>query len=56
MIPWITQIKAAPAGIDDMVLLPRPDEAGIVANLKERLKANVIYTYIGHVLVCVNAH
>ncbi|MCL4127275.1 UNVERIFIED_CONTAM: hypothetical protein GTU68_052341, partial [Idotea baltica] len=40
--------------MDDMVLLTKISEAAITENLKKRLQSNIIYTYIGPVLVAVN--
>eukprot|EP01137_Pigoraptor_chileana_P027899 Opistho-2@11102 len=42
------------AGLEDMVLLTKVDEASIVDNLKKRLMEDLIYTYIGSVLIAVN--
>jgi len=42
------------SGVDDMVLLQKITEAAIVENLKKRLMEDVIYTYIGPVLISVN--
>ncbi|XP_059157051.1 unconventional myosin-Ie-like isoform X2 [Physella acuta] len=42
------------SGVDDMVLLQKISEAGIMDNLKKRFMDDVIYTYIGPVLVSVN--
>lgn len=42
------------AGVDDMVLLSKIAESAIVDNLKKRLLEDIIYTYIGPVLVSVN--
>uniref|UniRef100_A0A1I8HT49 Myosin motor domain-containing protein n=1 Tax=Macrostomum lignano TaxID=282301 RepID=A0A1I8HT49_9PLAT len=41
-------------GVDDMVLIPRINEAAITDNLKIRFLNNAIYTYIGPVLIAVN--
>ena len=41
-------------GLDDMTLLTKPTPQGIRDNLKERLEAECIYTYIGNVLVAAN--
>lgn len=38
-------------GVDDMVLLSNVSDKGILENLKLRHAADVIYTFIGHVLV-----
>lgn len=53
---WVVQQKTVPVGIEDMVMLVKPDVKGIVANLEQRLKADTIYTYIGHVLVVCNPY
>ncbi|XP_052793613.1 unconventional myosin-Ie-like isoform X2 [Mya arenaria] len=42
------------SGVDDMVLLQKISESGIVDNLKKRFMDDTIYTYIGPVLVSVN--
>ncbi|CAL1534478.1 unnamed protein product [Lymnaea stagnalis] len=42
------------SGVDDMVLLQKISETGIMDNLKKRFLDDVIYTYIGPVLVSVN--
>ncbi|XP_052276602.1 unconventional myosin-Ie-like isoform X2 [Dreissena polymorpha] len=42
------------SGVDDMVLLQKISESGIVDNLKKRFMEDTIYTYIGPVLVSVN--
>ena len=43
-------------GHQDMVLLTNMSVAGIAENLKKRLNANQIYTYIGQVLVALNPY
>lgn len=43
-------------GIEDMVLLRDITDKGIMENLKTRLQAENIYTYIGHVLVACNPY
>ncbi|RLN62196.1 hypothetical protein BBJ29_002345 [Phytophthora kernoviae] len=43
-------------GVDDLVLLPTVTETSILENLKIRHAADVIYSYIGHVLVVVNPY
>ena len=43
-------------GVEDMVLLQDIRDAGIMENLKARLQAEHIYTYIGHVLVVCNPY
>ena len=40
--------------MDDMVMLSKIDEKNIVDNLKKRHACDIIYTYIGHVLISVN--
>lgn len=51
---WQSKVNVKQAGVDDMVLLPKLSEAAIVDNLKKRLQANSIFTYIGQVLISVN--
>ncbi|KAJ5069604.1 unconventional myosin-ie [Anaeramoeba ignava] len=43
-------------GVDDLVLLTKINESQIVENLKKRLQAEIIYTYIGFVLIAVNPY
>ncbi|XP_045464309.1 unconventional myosin IC [Harmonia axyridis] len=44
-------------GVQDAVLLENyTDEAEFINNLKKRFKENLIYTYIGHVLISVNPY
>lgn len=43
-------------GVEDMVLLQDVREVGIMDNLRNRLQAEQIYTYIGHVLVVCNPY
>ena len=43
-------------GTEDMVLLRDVTDKGITDNLKTRLEASNIYTYIGHVLVACNPY
>ena len=43
-------------GIEDMVLLPKVTEDGVVQNLETRLSAGCLYTNIGHVLVAANPY
>lgn len=38
-------------GVDDMVLLSSVSEHGVLENLKIRHASDLIYTFIGHVLV-----
>uniref|UniRef100_A0A3P9QJI0 Myosin IE n=1 Tax=Poecilia reticulata TaxID=8081 RepID=A0A3P9QJI0_POERE len=42
------------SGVDDMVLLSKISEDGIVDNLKKRYMDDYIFTYIGPVLISVN--
>ncbi|XP_078608687.1 unconventional myosin-Ie-like isoform X1 [Branchiostoma floridae x Branchiostoma japonicum] len=42
------------SGVDDMTLLPKIQESSIVDNLKKRFMDDLIYTYIGPVLISVN--
>ncbi|GAB6019968.1 Unconventional myosin-Ie [Chamberlinius hualienensis] len=42
------------SGVDDMVLLPKISEDSIAENLRKRFMDDVIFTYIGPVLICVN--
>ena len=42
------------AGVDDMTLLSKIDDAAIAENLKKRFDTDWIFTYIGPVLVSVN--
>jgi myosin-1 len=48
------RIVADVYGVDDMVMLPKLTNKAIVANLTARHKNDVIYTYIGNVLISVN--
>lgn len=41
-------------GVDDMVMLSKISEDAILDNLKKRYNGDLIYTYIGHVLISVN--
>ena len=52
-LPWLIRARDPP-GVDDMVLLTNAEVKGITANLKQRLQADIIYTFIGQVLVVVN--
>ncbi|CAI2320056.1 unnamed protein product [Caenorhabditis sp. 36 PRJEB53466] len=51
---WQSKVNVQHAGVDDMVLLSKLTEQSIVENLKKRLQANSIFTYIGPVLISVN--
>lgn len=46
--------KNKKTGVDDMVLLTKLTEDDIMQNLKKRYSADLIYTYIGPVLISVN--
>eukprot|EP00761_Pharyngomonas_kirbyi_P012356 gb/GECH01012383.1/.p1 GENE.gb/GECH01012383.1/~~gb/GECH01012383.1/.p1 ORF type:complete len:1469 (+),score=336.96 gb/GECH01012383.1/:1-4407(+) len=48
--------KGPKAGVDDLVLLPKIEEGQIVDNLKKRYATDLIYTYIGPVLIAVNPY
>lgn len=43
-------------GVDDLVMLPRVGEQEIVDNLRKRYQHDLIYTYIGPVLISVNPY
>jgi len=43
-------------GVDDMVMLSSIDNDAITDNLKKRYTADMIYTYIGHVLIAMNPY
>uniref|UniRef100_A0AC35TFU4 Unconventional myosin-Ie n=1 Tax=Rhabditophanes sp. KR3021 TaxID=114890 RepID=A0AC35TFU4_9BILA len=51
---WQSKVNVQNAGVDDMVLLNSLTNEAIVDNLKKRLKAKGIFTYIGPVLISVN--
>lgn len=50
---WQSNTKKQ-AGVEDMVLLSKIQESAIVDNLKKRFQEDLIYTYIGPVLISVN--
>ncbi|KAL5481739.1 hypothetical protein EMCRGX_G021967 [Ephydatia muelleri] len=50
---WQSRNKKA-SGVEDMVLLVKIQESAIVENLKKRYLDDLIYTYIGPVLISVN--
>ncbi|RHY34514.1 hypothetical protein DYB32_000891 [Aphanomyces invadans] len=54
--PSTLGMERAIVGVDDMVLLTSVTENGILENLKARHGGDQIYTFIGHVLVCVNPY
>jgi len=43
-------------GVDDMVMLTKISEDTILDNLKKRYDNDIIYTYIGHVLIAMNPY
>ena len=47
---------ASGVGVDDLVLLTKLENESIMQNLKKRLERDIIYTYIGHVLIAVNPY
>ncbi|VDM39001.1 unnamed protein product [Toxocara canis] len=51
---WQSKTNVQQVGVDDMVLLSKLNEEAIVENLRKRLMANSIFTYIGPVLISVN--
>jgi len=48
------RMHASKHGVDDMVMLTKMSNDAINDNLKKRHAADIIYTYIGHVLISVN--
>ncbi|XP_064390451.1 unconventional myosin-Ie-like [Halichondria panicea] len=50
---WQSRNKKA-SGVEDMVLLVKIQESAIVENLKKRFFDDLIYTYIGPVLISIN--
>jgi myosin-1 len=52
----LAQAQRIAIGVEDMVLLQNIRDDGIMENLKERLEAKQIYTYIGNVLVACNPY
>ncbi|XP_068688023.1 unconventional myosin-Ie-like isoform X1 [Montipora foliosa] len=51
---WQSKGDVKASGVEDMVLLPKIQEAAIVDNLKKRYMDDLIFTYIGPVLISVN--
>eukprot|EP01122_Echinamoeba_exundans_P000766 TRINITY_DN106_c0_g2_i1.p1 TRINITY_DN106_c0_g2~~TRINITY_DN106_c0_g2_i1.p1 ORF type:complete len:1054 (-),score=319.54 TRINITY_DN106_c0_g2_i1:104-3265(-) len=49
-----TTAQIAAEGVEDLVLLPKVTEEGIVDNIKKRYMGDKIYTNIGPVLISVN--
>ncbi|KAL7693220.1 putative FYVE zinc finger, myosin head, motor domain, class I myosin tail domain-containing protein [Plasmopara halstedii] len=54
--PALFTAERVVVGVDDLVLLTSVNETSILENLKMRHAADVIYSYIGHVLVVVNPY
>ncbi|NP_001118234.1 amoeboid myosin I [Strongylocentrotus purpuratus] len=50
---WQSQGRKT-SGVEDMVLLSKIQEGAIVENLKKRFMDDLIYTYIGPVLISIN--
>jgi myosin-1 len=50
----MTTAQVEQLGVDDLVLLPKVNEQGIVDNLRKRYLIDKIYTNIGPVLISVN--
>ncbi|KAI6239978.1 hypothetical protein M3Y99_00512000 [Aphelenchoides fujianensis] len=51
---WQSNVNTQNVGVEDMVLLRSLNDEAIVDNLKKRLAAKAIFTYIGPVLISVN--
>ncbi|KAI6202474.1 hypothetical protein M3Y96_00952800 [Aphelenchoides besseyi] len=51
---WQSNVNVHNVGVEDMVLLRSLNDEAIVENLRKRLAAKAIYTYIGPVLISVN--
>ena len=51
---FITYFFQKKLGVDDMVMLSDISEKGILINLEKRFSSDLIYTYIGNVLISVN--
>ncbi|CAD5211123.1 unnamed protein product [Bursaphelenchus xylophilus] len=51
---WQSNVNVQNVGVEDMVLLRSLNDNAIVDNLKKRLAAKAIFTYIGPVLISVN--
>eukprot|EP01100_Stratorugosa_tubuloviscum_P010245 TRINITY_DN4375_c0_g1_i1.p1 TRINITY_DN4375_c0_g1~~TRINITY_DN4375_c0_g1_i1.p1 ORF type:complete len:1161 (+),score=613.34 TRINITY_DN4375_c0_g1_i1:148-3630(+) len=52
--PQVVKKGAKDTGVDDLVMLQKVNEDAIVENLKKRFNSDIIYTYIGFVLISVN--
>jgi len=46
----------AKQGVDDLVMLPKVTEEAIVENIRKRYENDLIYTYIGPVLISMNPY
>lgn len=51
---WQSKGDIKSSGVEDMTLLPKIQESAIVENLKKRFMDDLIFTYIGPVLISVN--
>eukprot|EP01147_Barroeca_monosierra_P002529 gene2529-5449_t len=51
---WQSKAKQASSGVEDMVLISKINEDAICENLRKRYMDDLIYTYIGPVLISVN--
>eukprot|EP00730_Choanoeca_flexa_P019151 TRINITY_DN9345_c0_g3_i1.p1 TRINITY_DN9345_c0_g3~~TRINITY_DN9345_c0_g3_i1.p1 ORF type:complete len:1057 (+),score=322.91 TRINITY_DN9345_c0_g3_i1:85-3255(+) len=51
---WQSKAKTANSGVEDMVLISKINEDAITENLRKRLMDDLIYTWIGPVLISVN--
>eukprot|EP00126_Sphaerothecum_destruens_P015782 Sdes_comp9827_c0_seq1m1365 len=51
---WQSKSNKGSSGVEDMVLLTKVNEDQIVDNLGKRMKDDLMFTYIGPVLICVN--
>ncbi|KAH7717055.1 unconventional myosin-If [Aphelenchoides avenae] len=51
---WQSNVNVQNVGVEDMVLLRKLSDDAIVDNLRKRLAAKAIFTYIGPVLISVN--
>ncbi|KAI3647870.1 hypothetical protein MP228_008091 [Amoeboaphelidium protococcarum] len=53
---WQSKTGQATTGVEDMVLLSKVTDSQIVENLYKRYNADLIYTYIGPVLIALNPY
>eukprot|EP00049_Salpingoeca_infusionum_P018370 m.356955 g.356955 ORF g.356955 m.356955 type:complete len:1042 (+) comp17672_c0_seq1:247-3372(+) len=51
---WQSKAKQQSSGVEDMVLISKINEGAICENLRKRFMDDLIYTYIGPVLISVN--